>query len=66
MAASWKRWDAGLVPGLAQWAADPALPQLRLRSQVWLGSDPWPRNSICCRAAKKGGKKNDHIQMLSL
>ena len=32
---------------------DPAVPWLWLRSQLWLGSDPWPRNSICHRAAKR-------------
>ena len=26
------RWDAGLFPSPAQWARDPVLPQLRLRS----------------------------------
>lgn len=34
------------------------LPQLQCRSKLWLGSDPWPRNSICLRAAKKEKKKN--------
>ena len=40
---------------LAQWVKNVALPQLWLRSQLWFGSDPWPRNSIW--VAKKGGKK---------
>ena len=31
--------------------------QLQLRPKLQLGSDPWPRNSICCRGAKKGKKK---------
>ena len=31
----------------------PVLPQLQCKSQLWLGSDPWPRNSIFCGAAKK-------------
>ena len=25
--------------------------------QLWLSSDPWPRNSVCLRADKKGKKK---------
>ena len=37
--------------GPGQWIKHPALPQL------WLGSDPWPGNSRCCRAAKNGEKK---------
>ena len=48
-AASLERWDAGLIPGLAQWVKDLVLPKLWHRSQV-------PGNSICCRAAKKGEK----------
>ena len=27
------------------------------RSQLWLRTDPWPRNSICHRAAKKEKEK---------
>ena len=54
---SWKLWDTGLIPGLAQWAKDPLLLQLQLRSQLQLGCDPWPRNSICWGAAKKKKKE---------
>lgn len=36
---------------------DTVLPQPEHRSQVWLGSDPWPRSSICQRAAKKKNEK---------
>ena len=36
---------------------DPALPQVQQRLQLCLKSDPWPGNSICIRAAKKGEKK---------
>ena len=50
---SWECWDAGSIPSLTQWVQDLALPQLQLRSQLWIGSNPWPRNSICCGAAKK-------------
>ena len=38
--ASWECWDADSVPCLAQWVKDPEVPQLRLRLQLWLGSDP--------------------------
>ena len=31
----------------------PVLPQLWHRLQLWLESDPWPRNCICRRVAKK-------------
>ena len=43
-------------PWTAQWVKDQTLPQLQHRSQLWLGSDPWPRNSICCKVAKKEKK----------
>ena len=36
---------------------DPALPQLRRKRQQWLGSDPWPGNSIRLGIAKKEKKK---------
>ena len=48
---SWKHWDACSI--LSTVGKDLALLQLRLRLQLWLGSDPWPGNSICRRAAKK-------------
>ena len=49
---SWEHWDAGSVPGPARWVEDLVLLQLWLRSQLRLGSDLWPRTSICCGAAK--------------
>ena len=36
---------------------DLVLPQLWHRSQLWLGSDSWPANSIWHGVAKKRGKK---------
>ena len=47
-----------LDPRPAQWVKDPALLQLWLTLQLWLGSDPWPGNSTCCGVAKKKKKKN--------
>ena len=39
----------GSIPGPAQWVKALVLLQLRCRLQRWLGSDPWPKNSVCCR-----------------
>ena len=37
---------------------DPALSQLHLGLQLWLRSDLWPENSICCgREGREGGRK---------
>ena len=42
LAASWERWDAGLIPRLAQWVHDLELLRLWPRSPLWLGFNPWP------------------------
>ena len=58
--ASRERQHTGLIPGPAEWVKDLALLQLQHRSQLWplwLGSDPWPGNSICHRVAKKESKQ---------
>ena len=44
-------------PGPAERLKDLVLQPLWFRSKLQLGSDPWPGNSICCRAAKKEKKK---------
>ena len=55
--ASWEPWDTDSIPGRAQWVNGPALPQLRLRSQLRLGSHPWLENATCHGTAKKEKKK---------
>ena len=42
---------------------DPAVRQLQCRLQMWLRSDPWPRNSICYRVAKKKKKERKRPQL---
>ena len=64
-------WDPDSNPSPAQWVKDPALPQWH-RSQLWLGSNPWWRNSICCGVAKKEKKnywrflKSSHISPMHI
>ena len=54
-------WDLGRLGGaktqVQSLVKDRALLQLQLRLQMPLGSDPWPRNSICHRATKKEKRK---------
>ena len=59
--ASWERWVTGLILSPAQWIKDSALPQLCLKLQLGLGSDPWPRNSKCLQAAKNEKKIRNKI-----
>ena len=54
---SLERLDAGLIPRPAEWVKDPALLQLHHSSQLWLGSDSWPRSAICHQAPKEGKKE---------
>ena len=68
LAVSLEHWDAGSMPGQAHRVKDPALPQLRLWSQLRLGSDPRPGNSTGHTGwAKKTTKKSQlHIALLLL
>ena len=61
---SWEHWNAGLIPGPAQRVKDLVLLELRLSSQLWLGSDPWPRNSMCHGAAKKKKTSKTKLELL--
>ena len=40
------------------------MPQLWHWSRLWLQSDPWPRNPICCGVANKGGGSKLQIKGL--
>ena len=57
LVASWECWNVGSTLGLSQWVKDLVLPQLQFQWQLWLGSDPWPRNSICCGPKKRREEK---------
>ena len=46
-----------MLPSSAQWLKHLVLPQLQGRSQLWLSSGAWPRNSICHQTAKKAKSK---------
>ena len=50
-------WHCLCSAGMAQWVKELAFPWPRQRSPLWLRSDPWPRNSICLRVAKKEKEK---------
>ena len=49
----------GSISDRAEWVKDPESPQLRLRLQLQLRSDPWPENSMCHGAVKKKKKKKN-------
>ena len=53
LVAPWESRDSGSIPSPAQWVKDPALLQLRFRSQLQLEYDLWP---ISCGVGEK--KKN--------
>ena len=57
LAVFWQCQNSGLILAWHSGLKDPALLQLKHRSQLWLRSDPWPRNSMCCEAAKKGERE---------
>ena len=68
--AQWHGWHLSSL-GMqvrSQWIKGPVLAQLRLSSQLWLGSDPWLWSSICCCVAKKKKKekkkRNTETQLL--
>ena len=64
-AVSLEHWDTGFIPCLAQWVKDPVSPQQQQwRSQLRLGSDPWPRNST--GQPKKKGRKKKKKALISL
>jgi len=57
-------WDTASIPSLTQWVKDPALPQLRHRSKLQLGSDPWPRGDK--KRKKKNHKKKVELKVIWL
>ena len=56
-AAALDRWDTDLISSPTQSVKDLALPQLWPRSQLCLGSDPWPGNYMLRGSQKKEKKK---------
>jgi len=67
LVASLQGQDKGLIPGPAQWVKDPMLPYQQHRSQLWLGSDPWPRNSICLQDSEKRNEtKKANFKMVGM
>ena len=58
---SWEHWDPGSIPRPAQWGEDPALPRLRLGSQLRLRSSR--RRGV---APKKKKPKTRVVVLLSI
>ena len=54
--------DTGFIPGPAQWVK--GLSELWHRSQLWLGSDPWPRNFNMLKSGQKRKKKKKEAHAL--
>lgn len=61
LAVSWEFWDPGSVPGPAQRVKDAVLLQLRLRSQLWVESDPWSGNTPYAPGQLKKEKKETTV-----
>ena len=51
----------GSIPSPAQCIRNLASQHLWLSSRLQLSSDPWPKSSMCLRAAKNEGEKNKKV-----
>ena len=59
-AASWEHWDdTGSIPILEKWVKDPTLPQLQLRWQLRLRSNPLAGELHVLRGSQKRVRKKD-------
>jgi len=59
LAIFWDHWDSGLILSQAEWIRNLPSPQMPLGSPLWLGSGPWPVNSMCHWTAKNEEKKKN-------
>ena len=66
LAVSLHLWDTGLIPSLTCGVKNLVMLSLQRSSQLRLRSDPQPRNSIYCGAAKKEEKKEGVLRYDSL